>query len=75
MSDVTNPSDLEAEIARLRAELLAARAEARSIAESLPQALDRRRVVRSLVADALSPSAWLLSIRRCLGRLMRRRSK
>jgi hypothetical protein len=75
MSNATDPSHLEVEIDRLRADLVAARAEARFIAEALPRAVDRRLVVRSLVADALSPTAWLLSVRRALGRFVGRRSK
>ena len=53
----------EAEIARLRTELLASRAEARAIAESIPHAVSRRMALRSLLADIFSPSAWVAGLR------------
>jgi hypothetical protein len=72
MSAASHPSDLEAEIARLRAELMACRAEARALAEAMPHALSRRAALRSLASDALSPTVWLAAARRAVHRLLRR---
>ena len=65
-------AEAEAEIARLRSELLVGRAEARSLAEAIPHAISRRVVVRSIVADAVRPSAWFAGLRR---RLVARRGR
>jgi hypothetical protein len=72
MSAAPTPSDLEAEIARLRAELLASRAEARALAEAMPHALNRRAALRSLVADLVSPTVWVAGARRTVGRALAR---
>jgi hypothetical protein len=72
MSAATNPAEFEAEIARLRAELLASRAEARALAEAMPHALSRRAALRSLFADALSPTVWFACVRRAIRRLASR---
>ena len=53
----------EAEIASLRMELFASRAEARAISESIPHAVSRRMALRSLLADIFSPSAWVAGLR------------
>jgi hypothetical protein len=72
MSAAPTPSDLEAEIARLRAELLASRAEARALAEAMPHALNRRAALRSLLADLASPTVWLAGVRRLVRRVLSR---
>ncbi|MEI8240906.1 MAG: hypothetical protein WCI22_15945 [Actinomycetota bacterium] len=59
------------EIERLRAELAAARAEARMIVEAIPLAVSRRAALRSLCADLVSPSAWWSGLRGFVARLRR----
>lgn len=56
----------EAEIARLRAELVASRAEARELATSIPDAVSRRAVLRSVLGDLAHPRQILAAARRRL---------
>ena len=54
----------EAEISALRAELLQSRAASKALAESIPDAVSRRAVVRSIIADLTHPGRWLAARRR-----------